>query len=188
MCDMKELGAKDLSKNLHKNLQMKKLLKELKNQKAHFAIPEPDADFEKRMLRSLRQSPDWNRSTWRDLGKKIFNFDLSFELSFLRVTSMGFAALLIFVTLNSRFKESRGTPPQAVFANGTANSTLSKGSNPELASMLQRGGAAALQVWVRVNGDLAAQNTPQEAASSDLSPEDQKRIISELEKKWAPAL
>lgn len=155
-----------------KDIQMKALLKTLKNEKSLFSVPEPDADFEKRMLKSLRASKEWKReSLWSKLN--VFRF----EMSVWRMAGATCAVLLVLGAV----KYYDGAQHQ--FA-----ATEHNRSHPELSSMIQRGGERALQAWISINGDLTAQNSaemPENAPSSD---DEQKRILAELEKKWAPAL
>lgn len=152
-------------------VKMKTLLKALKNEKQLFSIPEPDAGFEKRMIKSLRTSPEWKReSLWSKLN--VFRF----EFSVWRMAGATCAVLLVVGAV--RFYDTAQL--QLV--------SSEKHSHPELISMIQRGGEKALQAWIGINGDLMAQNSaemPEMAPSSD---DEQKRILAELEKKWAPAL
>lgn len=153
-------------------VQMKTLLKALKNEKQLFSVPEPDANFEKRMIKGLRKSPDWKReSLWSKLN--VFRF----EISVWRMAGATCAVLLVLGAV--RFYDGA----QHRFAD-----IENKRSHPELISMIQRGGEKALQAWISINGDLVAQDSaemPEFAPSSD---SEQKRILAELEKKWAPAL
>lgn len=155
-----------------KNIQMKALLKALKNERDLFSVPEPDSNFEKRMIKSLRKSPEWKReSLWSKLN--VFRF----EMSVWRMAGATCAVLLVLGAL--RYYDGA----QHQFA-----ARENKRSHPELSSMIQRGGERALQAWMSISGDLTAQNDaeiPENAPSSD---DEQKRILAELEKKWAAAL
>ncbi len=159
--------------NEKKEMQMKLLLKTLKTNKQHFAVPEPDADFERRMLKSLRDSKEWNRvSLWERLN--IFRF----ELSVWRLSAVTCAVLLVLGSV----KYFDGSQKQLRYADRNSY------SHPELVSMLQKGGAKAFDVWTRINGDLASQNDPEVLENAPLGDAEQKRVLAELEKKWAPAL
>ena len=157
-----------------KEMQMKTLLKSLKQNKHLFSVPEPDADFERRMLGSLQNSKEWKRvSLWERLN--IFRFEFS-------VWRMASAALTVAVVIGG-IHYYEGLQRGGQFANLENNR-----NHPELVSMLERGGEGALQAWVMVNGDLAAQNNVAGTENTPPNAEDQKRILAELEKKWAPAL
>jgi hypothetical protein len=163
-----------------KQQEMKTLLKSFKNYKSHFSVPEPDADFEHRILKSLQRSDEWKKvSVWQWLNGKLDFF--RFEVTGLRFAGACAAILVVAGTLGFY---STGTPTEVA----VQTPKEIKYSHPELNSMLQRGGAKALQAWVAINGDISALGSSGSVDSSNLSAEEQKRILAELEKKWAPAL
>ncbi|MEZ4816277.1 MAG: hypothetical protein R3A80_13915 [Bdellovibrionota bacterium] len=154
-------------------VQMKTLLKTLKKEKHLFSVPEPDSGFEKRMIKSLRSTPEWKReSLWSKLN--VFRF----EVSVWRLAGAGICAVFVVVGSFKYFERTQNR-----FVNNE-----NKRSHPELIAMIQRGGEQALSTWISVSGDLGAQSDAQMPKYAPSSDAEQKRILAELEKKWAPAL
>ena len=170
-------------KQTMKHDEMKSLLKSFKSYKQHFSVPEPDADFERRLMKSLHNSKEWNKvSLWDKVAAKLSIF--SFEMTAFRLVGAACAVVVIFGAI--RFAEHN---VQGVGANNQFAQSENVRSHPELTSILQRGGEKALQAWITINGDLTAQNGPDAGSEkAPLSADEQKRILAELEKKWAPAL
>lgn len=154
-------------------VQMKALLKTLKNEKQFLSsVPEPDSGFEKRMIKSLRASPEWKReSLWSQLN--VFRF----EFSVWRMAG-AFAAVVALVAVVKIYDGTQGTYV----------ASENRRSHPELASMIQRGGERALNAWMSINGDVSAQENAEMPVNAPSNDDEQKRILAELEKKWAPAL
>lgn len=189
-----------------KDLNAKELIKTLKENSQMFSVKEPDAHFESRMLAGLRASAEWKANEIREREKR--SMGTFFDIISKKVASLltpanypalgvGFAAVLVAVLVGTQgFENVR----QSVFSN--SKETVSKVASlakqgtlmhPEMAAILKKGGEKTLRLWVLLNGDMgettgAGELTVAERSPAQITEEEQKRILSELEKKWASAL
>lgn len=157
-------------------MKMKSLLKTLRANRELFDVPQPDAGFEKRILHKLRASPRFKPSMLERSSSYLSSLlFFNSQVTMWRLAGGAFAVALVVVGI--RISNIQTTPSQLNVAKQDV-------TNPLIASIVQRGGAKALDAWVKINGDLA-ESDPSTAAVTE---KDQKRILAELEKKWAPAL
>ena len=147
------------------SLKYKDLLRGIKAQSEKFEVPQPSANFERRLLDRLHSSPEWNRQPWFVWNRRL-------------VWAVGSAAfVLLLVVSGVRIVSVDPTATTSIVAQRNQSDSAAI-----ISSMAKRGGQEALKTWIQANGDLS------ELDNFVMSPSDQKRVLADLEKKWNPAL